>query len=86
MKVANDKLKFSHWGVLFKRFKTLFGQEETMPNYTKKLTPSGFLIQTREYYGHDYGDEAVKHFWAFIGWTDKAHVGNARRLCAQGGG
>ena len=28
----------------------------------------------REDYGHDHGDETVEHFWAFVGWTDEAHV------------
>ena len=28
----------------------------------------------RQDYGHDHGDEDVEHFWAFVGWTDEAHV------------
>ena len=30
--------------------------------------------ETRQDYGHDHGDEDVEHFWAFVGWTDEAHL------------
>ena len=30
--------------------------------------------QIRQEYGHDHGDADVEHFWAFVGWTDEAHM------------
>ena len=30
--------------------------------------------EIRQDYGHDHGDEDVEHFWAFVGWTDEAHL------------
>ena len=30
--------------------------------------------EIRQHYGHNHGDETVEHFWAFVGWTDEAHI------------
>ena len=38
----------------------------------KSVSPKNKDI--RQDYDHNYGDEDVEHFWAFVGWTDEAHL------------